>query len=189
MNQPDPAKSVVVEATPAHPAAAVAAPKAAPIELGGDEIIQLSVKPSLWFIPLVSLRWLGVTALLAVLLAVLFRQGWTSDAVIALQAVIGVAATRLGIAALQWASRLYLLTNRRVMRFRGVWRVELTECPLAKLSQADLEVSPVQRPLRIGTIYMATATQPTSISWSHIARPAEVHERLLRAIRNSQPRE
>jgi len=66
MNEPEPVKSVLAEAPPAVKAAPVAVAKAAAkLELDGDEIIQLSIKPSLWYIPIVSLNVVVATIIVA----------------------------------------------------------------------------------------------------------------------------
>ena len=45
---------------------------------------------------------------------------WTIAAGSLAQLVMAVVGLRLGLALLQWVSRVYVLTNRRVMRIRGV---------------------------------------------------------------------
>lgn len=185
-SKPDPFESTVAEAPPVASAAVV--PKAARVELGGDEVIEFSIKPALWFIPLESARWVLTACVLAVALAVAQQTGWTREGAIAFTIIIAVAVLRVGVAALQWASKLYVLTNRRVMRFRGVLTVEVAECPLSKIGRADLHVDWYQRPLRLGSIRMEAAAEPKrqQVVWEHLAHPAEIHERVRRAIRRSQ---
>ncbi|MCK4342336.1 MAG: PH domain-containing protein [Phycisphaerae bacterium] len=191
MTKPDRFESVVADATPGVEATSVTTSKAAAkLELDGDEIVQLSIKPSLWFIPLVSFKWVLAMALAGAVLAVALRGGWTREGFIAFQVVVGVAVLRVAVAALQWASRLYVLTNRRVMRFMGVLNVDVVECPLAKISRADLKVAWYQHLLRLGTIHMSpAASKATVIVWEQLAHSAEIHERLLRAIRKAQSKE
>src|SRR5262245_46491126 len=85
--------------------------------LDGGEIIILALKPSLWFVPIVSLRWLALAVLLFACAqwSGLAGYSWTL-----IQVALIIAFGRLGYAMLQWASRSYYLTNRRVMRIRGV---------------------------------------------------------------------
>ncbi len=189
MNQPQPFPSTVAEVPPAVEANPVATAKtAAKLELlDGDEVIQLSIKPSLWYIPLVSLGWVGAVGLLAVALALALRNGWTREGLIAFQVLVGLAALRLGIATLQWASRLYVLTNRRVMRFKGVLSVTVAECRLARISAIDLQAPLYARALRLGSIRMQPADEGLPpLTWDDVARPHEIHEILERAIRKAQ---
>jgi uncharacterized membrane protein YdbT with pleckstrin-like domain len=185
MNKPEPFPSAAAEAPPAVEVAPVATAKtAAKLEmLGGDEVIQLSIKPSLWFIPLVSLGWIVAVGVLVAALAI----GWTREGLIACQVLMCVAALRLGIATLQWASRLYVLTNHRVMRFKGVLSVDVAECRLARISAVDLHAPLYARALRLGSIRMHPADAGVPLlAWDDVAHPQEIHEILERAIRKAQ---
>jgi uncharacterized membrane protein YdbT with pleckstrin-like domain len=192
MNRPDVVKTVVVEATPAQ-APRVAAPQAATAKielLDGDEIIQVSLKPSLWFIPLVSFNVIVLVAFVAAALDLVWQTASTPHVATAIQVLAGLAALRVGIATLQWASRLYVLTNRRVMRFTGILNVHVTECRLARISAVDLHLRWYGRWLRLGSIHMRTEdTQRAVLAWDDVARPQELHELLVRAIRKAQSKE
>lgn len=191
MSKPDRFDSVVTEAPPGVEAAPVRAAKAtAEVTLDGDELVQISIKPSAWFIPLVSLKWLLAMGLLGAALLVAARGGWSREGFIAFQVAMCVAALRVAIATLQWASRLYVLTNRRIMRFAGFVSVHVAECPLSRISKADLSIAGYQRPLRLGSITMLpTGERAAPIVWDHLAHPSEIHERLVRAIRKAQSRD
>jgi len=189
MNDPDPnVLGSVVDAPPAPVTKKVAQ---AQLELlGGDEIIQLSIKPSLWYIPLVSLNVVVPMLLLAAAVAFGMRFGWNLIGTIVFQAALCIAAARVAIAALQWASRLYILTNRRVMRFRGVLNVEVADCPLARIREASLDVAWYQRLPRLGTIHITPAKDAAPMfTWDHLARPSTVYQTLIRAIRRAQSHE
>jgi len=186
MKKPDRFESVVAEAPSAAETPAVAK-AAAKLELAGDEIIQFTIKPSAWFIPIVSAKWVITAAIAGIALAITMRHGWNMQGIIALQVIIAAAVVRVGIAALQWASKLYVLTNRRVMRFRGVINVDVVSSPLNKISAADLRVAWYEKPLGLGSIDILPATGKQQVfHWVHLARPVEIHERLLRAIRQAQ---
>ena len=53
---------------------------------------------------------------------------------------------------MQWASRVYVLTNRRIMRIRGVFSADLFECALVKIIGSKVVAGPHERVLRLGTI-------------------------------------
>lgn len=161
---------------------------AAPLTvLDGGEIIELSVRPSLWFLPIVAGRSALLLALLAVLLALLAPPRYSLSGTLAVSACVTAAVLRVGWAALQWASRLYVLTNRRVLRFRGVLGVQVSDCPLVQVSGCELRHSPYQRLLRLGTIHIQPLdARRAALNWDHVANPQAVHERLLRAVRRAQ---
>ncbi len=185
MSDPDRFESAVAEA-PSAAQAASTAKAAAKLALDGDEIVQFSIKPSPWFIALVSLKWVLAMALLGAALALAIRGGWTQG-VVALNVVVGVAALRVAVATLQWASKLYVLTNRRVMQFKGVLNVSVAECRLAKITAIDVDVFWYGHALRIGSIRMKPLDPGSrTLTWDDVAHPQEVHELLVRAIRKAQ---
>jgi membrane protein YdbS with pleckstrin-like domain len=157
--------------------------------LNGDEIVLLAVKPSLWFIPLRSGPYLLAAAALAALTCWLSRHGFPPDvARLGLQAAAAIALIRISVAMFQWASRLYVLTNRRVMRIKGVLHVHVFECPLTRIQNTHLSFSLPQRLLRIGSIHIETAgTLGGGATWEHLAQPTLVHTRLRNAIGRSHP--
>jgi membrane protein YdbS with pleckstrin-like domain len=191
VNSPGRCDSTTTDVAPVSEAQPVAVQKAAvKLELEGDEIIQFSVKPSLWFIPLVSARWVLALALLGAALAIATRGNWGLQTTVALQVLASLAAIRIGVATLEWASRHYVLTNRRVMRFKGIFTADVAACPLAKIGRVDLLVRGHERVLRLGTIRMESSLPDTpAILWEDLPHPAQIHEALLRAIRKSQSRE
>lgn len=155
--------------------------------LDGGEIVILAIKPSLWFVPLTSARWilLGIGLLLAA------NISWVSPHVagyLRMAGYIGVAG-RLGWAMLQWMSRWYILTNRKVMRLRGVFNVELFQCELTRIQSIVLSASLPERFVRSGTILIQTAGALGSVggsaAWRIVARPLEVHQKLNDAIRRA----
>ncbi len=172
----------------AAPAAAAEKAAAAKLELlDGDEIVQFSIKPSLWYIPVVSFNWVVGVGVVATVLAVAQPAAWPSAGSVVFLVLVLVAVARVAVAALQWASRLYVLTNRRVMRFHGVLRVEAAACPLKRISQARPVAAWYQRLLQLGSIELTpTAEDALPIVWEHVAHPQEVYEKLVRAIRKSQ---
>jgi len=216
VTRPEPSKSVAADAPPAAVKPPVVVPAAAArLELlDGDEIIQLTIKPSLWLIPLVSLRWVTTMAVIARALAWAMQSGWTAQGMLAFQAACSIAVVRVAIGTLQWASHLYILTNRRVLRFAGVFNVRVAACPLTKIATADLHCEAYQRWLRLGTITLrpaaaasipgtsafvpsgpaggkppcssASLTEACTVDWEHLAHPAHIHELVTRAIRKAQ---
>lgn len=172
----------------AAPAAAAEKAAAAKLELlDGDEIVQFSIKPSLWYIPVVSFNWVVGAGVVAAVLAAAQPDVHSSAVSVALLVLVLVALARIAVAALQWASRLYVLTNRRVMRFHGVLTVEAAACPLKRISQVRPVVAWYQRLLQLGSIELTPVIDNSiPIVWEHVAYPEEVYEKLVRAIRKSQ---
>ncbi len=156
--------------------------------LGGDEVVHFAIKPSPWFVVLVSLRWLGLGILLILAAStdvVSPQYRW-----LFYQSGLVVAGARLGWAMLEWVSRLYVLTNRRVMRIRGVFNVDLFECTLERIQNTVTSLPLTERVLRVGTISFHTAGgSGGAASWRIISRPLEIHEQVREAISRAQHRQ
>ena len=155
--------------------------------LDGGEVVHFAIKPSFWFVPLTSLRWVAVSFLM-----VLFSNtGWVPSTMrwYLTQFAVLILVGRMGWATLDWVSRLYVLTNRRVMRIRGVFTVDLYECALERIQNTLLNLSLPVRLTWTGTIAFQTAGSASGLAaWETVARPLEVHERLREAIRRANHR-
>jgi len=155
--------------------------------LSGGEIVLLAIKPSLLFVLFRSFRWVVMVTILAVpAYSLADRVGWLHARGL-VQVAAGLVVLRLGFALLQWVSRLYVLTNRRVMRIRGIFNVDIFECPLEKIQNTFLTLGLHERIFRLGSIAFATAgTGGVEAVWENIAHPLEVHERVRDAIRRAR---
>ena len=175
---------VLIEAR-AEPTVAYAGQEAVPAHLlDGGEVVILAIKPSPWFVLIRSLRWLVGLAVLALVIQ-RFPQA-TRGFPAANQVVMVVAIAVLALGALKWVSRLYVLTNRRIMRFRGVLKVEIFHTPLENLTGATLSIAPYERLLRIGTVYFDGPDLPSpSTRWVHLARADEVHRTITETLRRA----
>lgn len=155
--------------------------------LDGGEIVILAIKPSLWFILFTSFRWL-----IAMLLIILTSK-WLGEIIphlnsmMIIKGALVLAAARLGFAMLHWVSRLYVLTNRRIMRLTGILNIDIFECPLTKIQNTYLSLAWYERITGLGTISFATAgTGGIEASWINVNNPTELHERVRSAIHRAQ---
>ena len=155
--------------------------------LDNDEIIELSLKPSLWFIPGSAARYLAGLLLLAIGFGYVGSGMEVGLRNTIFNALLLATVATLGLTALHWASRVYILTNRRAMCIAGVLSVKVRECPLARAASADLRQNGLERTMRLGTIDVRSADDSAAtVEWTFVARPQEVHEKLLRAIQRSR---
>jgi uncharacterized membrane protein YdbT with pleckstrin-like domain len=147
------------------------------------EVVLLALKPSLWFILLVSGRWLIAAA---VVIAAVQLSGGYIDRVVATwvnQGAILVAAVRLVVAAMEWLGRVYVLTDRRVMRLKGVVRIDLFECQLSRIQQVVLVAPLAERVVLCGTLLFYTAgTDTLDAAWETLAHPSAVYQTVLEAV-------
>ena len=155
----------------------------------GEQII-LAIKPSLWFIVFHSVPLIIILGLFLIGLRTFFPadvfDSWsrTIHQIVALAILV-----QLVVSTLQWISRLYVLTDRRILRIRGIINIEIFECPLIKIQNTYLTLAWYERLLSLGSIFFATAgTAGVEASWMNINQPLEVHELIRSAIRDAHAR-
>jgi hypothetical protein len=154
--------------------------------LDQNEIVIMAIKPSLWFVVFESSRWLIILTLVALAAAGWGEQlAWVHSRTV-VQAAAVLMSARVGFAMLQWVARLYVLTNRRVLRLRGIFNIQVFECGLPRIQNTFLTLSWYERLLALGSIHFATAgTGQIEASWVNVNRPLEVHEQVRAAIHHS----
>ena len=152
--------------------------------LHSGEIIVLLLKPSPWYIllaPLQALTVIAVATLGAVAAAphVPFAPG-RGDLVLLGAAAIGL---RLFWQLLEWLSRVYVLTDQRVIAVAGVLRIVVFQARHGQVQHTNLLFSLRERVFGLGTIAFATAgTGQAEAVWRMVAHPLETHREVVRVI-------
>lgn len=139
------------------------------------EVIVAVWRPSLAWIPLRAAR--GLAAIAAMTLLAAAAAGWAGQAwsALAIQAGVVLAVARAAAAAAEWASRVYVLTDRRVLRRRGVLAPTVYSGNLNALRRIELLRSGIDRALGTGTITFSARTEPGyDASWVMVPRAEEV---------------
>jgi hypothetical protein len=173
------AESDPADLVPTHPAAFLPARLLEP-----GELIILLIKPSPWYIILASL---GVLIPIAVTTTVAYRlagaYAWNVSQRDILLVGFGLAGITLFWQFLEWLSRVYVLTDRRVIRVMGVLRVHVFEAGLKQVQHTQCYFSIRERLFGLGTIGFATAgTGAIEAAWVMVAKPLDVHQTILRTI-------
>lgn len=169
----------------AEPTPTAAAQSLAPAGVLEDgEIVLLAIKPSAWFVPLISWPVLLAAGVVAAgvqfLSGVLGSPAWRHTL---LTACATATVLRLVIAAVQWTGRLYMLTNRRVLTIRGVVRPVIAGCRLKQISSVLPAAILLERGLGLGSLLFDLAGgDGAELNWLHVNRPAEVLRTVQEAI-------
>ncbi|MEM6332683.1 MAG: PH domain-containing protein [Planctomycetota bacterium] len=153
--------------------------------IDGGETVLLLLKPSLLFVVLAPLRTLAALLVFTVLLATadayLTGSAYRDEILLVGLAVIGL---RLFWQFLEWLSRAYVLTDRRLIRVRGVLTVQVFECPLPRIQHTELVRILREQLFGLGTLAFTTAgTGAIDAAWEMINRPVEVQQEVVRAVR------
>ncbi len=152
----------------------------------GEQII-LAIKPSMWFIVFDSARTVAVVLALMVSLRYLGEGISYHLSQRASQLAVIIILIQFLFSFLTWMSRLYVLTDRRVMRIMGIFNIDVFEAPLNKIQNTFLTLAIHERLFNLGSVHIATAgTGKIEASWKNINKPLEVHELLRAAMRKSQ---
>lgn len=151
-----------------------------------DEIVILLLRPSLLFIPLACLSSVTLIAIVTLALALLATKlsswiPWEDTHAYALGAVL--AAARLAWQALDWWGRLFVLTDRRIIRRMGVLHISAFEAPLKNIQHTSVFRLMRERLFGLGTIGFATAGSDVfDAFWMMVRQPFAVHRVVVDAI-------
>ncbi|MCP4707206.1 MAG: PH domain-containing protein [Planctomycetes bacterium] len=149
-----------------------------------DENVIFAIKPSLWTIIFLSFRTTVIASILTALtlwLGPMMHLGRLSTYIV--EACGAAILTRFGFAVLQWVSRSYVLTDRRIIRIRGVFTIDIFQCALPKVQNTFLVLTLPQRILQLGNIEFTTAgTGSVEAIWRHVKHPLNIHKQLINAM-------
>jgi uncharacterized membrane protein YdbT with pleckstrin-like domain len=143
--------------------------------LRDGEVVQLIVKPSLWFVVLNGMRFHA-----AVLIGLIWGQLALHEHEAAARSVAEIAvvliAGRLTWSILQWMGRLYVLTDYRILRLAGVFNIDVFDLALRRVADTRMTRTFCERLLRLGSIEITPvgdgSAQPGI--WQTIRKPNEV---------------
>lgn len=173
----------------APPASLAAAEPIVPAGVLQDgEVVLLAIKPSGWFVLLVSWPVLAMAALAAAITALAegFFEGPDVRNLIVSVCIV-VACLRLALACVQWFGRMYLLTNRRILRVRAVVRTDVVAWQLTKVHDVQLTAARVEQLLGIASLMLVAGdSDEPQAAWPYIPRPLEVHRIVTEALQRAR---
>ncbi|MCK4602646.1 MAG: PH domain-containing protein [Phycisphaerae bacterium] len=154
--------------------------------LDEGEFVILAIKPSGWFVLLVSWPVLAIAAVVVVV-GYLAGEAFGVPCQTVMLFALAAACARVVLASCQWLGRLYMLTNRRVLRIGGIIRMDVFACPLKKIRHVQLHAGPAERVLALDSLLFTIGEAPSpAASWNNISRGEEVLRIVNEAIRREQ---
>jgi uncharacterized membrane protein YdbT with pleckstrin-like domain len=136
----------------------------------------------------VLLRWIGGTLVLAALGAVMasmYGLGHFAGASVGAWVGIGLVAVALLVAVpayLRWATEVYLVTDRRVIKVEGVLRKQALDSGLSKINDVRLTQTLVGRMLGYGTLEIITASESGINRFDYLPRPMTFKKAMMAAV-------
>ncbi|MEM1110162.1 MAG: PH domain-containing protein [Planctomycetota bacterium] len=149
------------------------------------EIIVLLLKPHPLYIVLAPLKTLTIMALFTLLGVMLARDNGAYDLAqnIVIVGMLLIVA-RLFWQFLEWVSRVYVMTDQRVVTVAGVLRVRVIDTPLSNITHSELFFSLRERVFALGTLGFNTAgTAFTEAYWVMVAKPLDVHAKVVETLK------
>jgi hypothetical protein len=154
--------------------------------LRDGEIVLLILKPSLWFILLSSLRFIAIS-LIFIIAAKVFDPQLPGRYREYAEVGVSMIAGRLVWATMQWMSRLYILTDLRILSLWGVFNIEVFDCPLRKVARTRLVRHFLDRLVAVGSIEIIPQDESSAFGlWQTIARPKLVREQIVATINRAK---
>ncbi|MEM8737080.1 MAG: PH domain-containing protein [Planctomycetota bacterium] len=149
------------------------------------EIIILRLKPHPLYMVLSPLKTLVIMTLVTLLGVRLARNAEAYDLAQNLVVIGGLlVVARLFWQFLEWLSRVYVMTDQRVITVAGVFRVRVTDTPLSRITHSQLFFSLRERFFALGTLGFNTAgTALTEAYWVMVAQPLEVHAKVVETLK------
>jgi uncharacterized membrane protein YdbT with pleckstrin-like domain len=150
-----------------------------------NEIIVLLIKPSLLYVVLAGLRFIFIVLTLLTAGIWMRNNGYSLpiDKQDMVMLAMGLISLRLAWHFMEWLSRVYVLTDRRIIRVKGVIHINVFEAPLKKVQHTETQFTLRERMFGLGTITFATAgTGMAEASWYMIANPLEAHRIVVKTL-------
>ena len=175
--------------TPVAGEADLTAPEGAlpALDLQDAEVVILVIRPSGWFVVLTAWPVLVMAALVAVAEGLLYAlSGNGPGRQMVLLVCLAVGAGRLMIGCFQWSGLLYVLTNRRALRFRGLARPGPLSIALKAVVGTHLTAPRMERMVGVaGLVFNSSEPRQRAPFWTHIARAGEIKQIVDETIRQA----
>jgi hypothetical protein len=182
--------------TASHPSEAAAMPAPAGTSsfaalltshiLRDGEIVLLVLKPSFWFILLQSIPFTAAI-LVAYFIARVFAGPLSKPAYV--EGLVMLIAARFVLATMHWMGRWYVLTDRRLIRLAGVFRIDVYDCSLRKVAHTQIISNLREQVFRLASIEIHPKDSVDGATvgvWQTVAQPEQVHEQINQAIYRAQ---
>ena len=154
--------------------------------LRDGEIVLLILRPSLWFVLLSGIQFIAVALVLTFSVRFMNLQSHATSRSLIEFGVSAISA-RLAWGTLQWMSRLYILTDRRVVSLSGVFQMQIFDCPLRKVVRTRLIRTSLERKTGTGSIEIVPQDETSPFGeWKTVAHPVQVHEQIVATINRAK---
>ena len=152
--------------------------------LSVDEEVAVETRPHWTYLA----GQLGVLVALGAAAIVVVAVDFPLPAVAVAAALAGVAAVALGIRLLGWANTYYLVTDRRIVYWKGVPRWRGVELSLDLVDEIDVRQTMRERMLSVGTLAVHSVVDGHVRNLGFVPRPVDVRREVYRLLREAEVR-
>jgi len=152
--------------------------------LSVDEEVAVETRPHWTYLAVQA----GAFAVLitAVLCVTIVVDDFPLPAIVVIGAMAGVSAVATGIRTVRWANTYYLVTDRRIVYWKGVPRWRGIELSLHLVDEVDANQTMWERLLGVGTLRVRSAVEGHVRRLSFVPRPAVVCREVYRLQREAE---
>ncbi len=129
-----------------------------------------------------------VVLVVAVICVTVVVDGFPLPAVAVIGAMAGVSAVAAGIRLVRWANTFYLVTDRRIVYWKGVPRWRGIELRLDLVDEIDATQTMWGRLVGVGTLAVRSVVEGHVRKLSFVPRPAAVRLEVYRLLREAERR-
>ena len=130
-----------------------------------------------------------VVMITAVICVTVVVDGFPPAAIITIGVVAGTSAVAAGIRLVRWANTYYLVTDRRIVHWKGVPRWRGIELGLDLVDEIDVNQTIWQRLLGVGTVAVRSPVEGHVRRLAFVPRPAAVRQHVYRLQREAIERD
>ena len=130
-----------------------------------------------------------VVMIIAVLCVTVVVDGFPLAAIITIGVVAGVSAVAAGIRLVRWANTYYLVTDRRIVYWKGVPRWRGIELGLDLVEEIDVNQTMWQRVAGVGTVAVRSQVEGHVRRLSFVPRPGALRQHVYRLQREAAERD
>ena len=150
--------------------------------LSVDEEVAVETRPHWTYLA----GQMGVFVVLGAAAIAVAAVGFPLPAVAVAAGLAGVATVALGIRLLRWAYTYYLVTDRRIVYWKGVPRWRGIELSLELVDEIELAQTVRERLLGVGTLAVHSVVEGHVRRLAFVPRPVDVRREVYRLLREAE---
>ena len=152
--------------------------------LSADEEVAVETRPHWTYLA----GQLGVFVVLAAVAVVVTAVGFPLPAVVVTAVLAGVTAVALGIRLVRWANTYYLVTDRRIVYWKGVPRWRGIELRLDLVDEIGVTQTIWGRLVGVGTLAVHSVVEDHVRNLAFVPHPVDVRRAVYRLLREAEVR-